>query len=64
MTRGAPSEMSRLALPQRIARAAQTVQCPDCHDHVATRDGRIAGHYAAGTVLCSASSKPVPEARP
>lgn len=60
MTRGAPSSMSRLHVPTRELRPARTVQCPDCHDQVATRDGRIAGHYATGTVLCSASSTPVP----
>jgi hypothetical protein len=63
MTRGTPSAWSRLSLPVRTVRAAATVVCPDCHHPVPTRDGAIAGHYAVGTTLCSASSTPVPTTR-
>jgi hypothetical protein len=67
VTRGTPSDWSRLALPRRQVRSAATVTCPECHDVVPTRDGRIAGHYAVATTLCSASSKPIsndPKERP
>lgn len=60
MTRGAPSQMSRLQVPRRDLRAAQTVTCPTCRSLVPTRDGRIAGHYALATELCTSSSKTVP----
>jgi hypothetical protein len=57
--RGAPSQMSGLALPVRAIRPAATAKCTDCHDDVPVRDGRLAGHYAVGRELCTGSSKPV-----
>jgi hypothetical protein len=63
VTRGAPASLSGLTVPVRTLRAAATVVCQECHSVVPTRDGAIAGHYAAGTTLCSASSTPVPPTR-
>jgi hypothetical protein len=60
VTRGAPAVWSRLALPTRQIRPAATARCTQCHDLVPVRDGHLAGHYAVGRELCSASSTPAP----
>jgi hypothetical protein len=64
VTRGAPASLSGLNVPARLMRPAATTRCPDCRDVVPTRDGRIAGHYAVATTMCSGSNQPTPEARP
>jgi hypothetical protein len=64
VTRGAPAQLSGLNVPARLLRPAATTRCPECRDVVPTRDGRIAGHYAVATQLCTGSSKPVQEQRP
>lgn len=56
VTRGAPPKLSSLRPPERAVRAATPAQCPDCHEMVATRGGRIAGHYAVATTICSGSN--------